>query len=59
LSIRFGSASAFAAPTQISIAASRIPSYRPARRYSAETGPSRWMPAKLPGSGISGSQRIT
>ena len=53
-SSRFGLASALAAPTQISIVASRSPSYRPASTDSSVTGPSRRMPATQSGSGISG-----
>ena len=54
-----GLASELAAPTQMMIAASRSPSYKPASSASLVTGPSSRIPAAQSGSGISGRSRRT
>ncbi len=54
-----GLASEFAAPMQITIVASRRPSYSANSSASACTGPRRVMPATQSGNGISGRSSST
>jgi hypothetical protein len=56
---RLGFASAFAPPTQMSIVASRIPSYSAPSIACAVTSPNRWTSAAAPGSETPGSRTST